>query len=135
MKVNQVIRKLSALAALAIALMTAGPLQAADTADEISELKKQIQALDQKVRALERNRELEKETAETAKNDASRLTVGEEGVSFSSANTNFVLKVGAHLQADGRFYLGDHIPINDTFLLRRVRPVFEGTIFKDYDYR
>jgi len=126
---------LNALAVLAISLTLSGHSYAADTADEIRELKKQIEALDQKVRVLERNRELETESAETAKKDASRLVVGQEGISFSSADTNFVLKLGAHLQADGRFYLGDHIPVNDTFLLRRVRPIFEGTVFKDYDYR
>jgi len=123
------------LAVLAIGLAIPCHSYAADTADEIKELKKQIEALDQKVKVLERNRELEKETAETAKKDTPRLTAGEEGFSFSSANTNFVLKLGAHVQADGRFYLGDHIPVNDTFLLRRVRPIFEGTIFKDFDYR
>ena len=39
------------------------------------------------------------------------------------------------MQADGRFYVNDHLPLNDTFLLRRVRPIIEGTLFKYYDYR
>jgi phosphate-selective porin OprO/OprP len=38
-------------------------------------------------------------------------------------------------QADGRFYLNDHGTANDTFLLRRVRPIIEGTVYKIFDYR
>src|SRR4051794_2003432 len=96
----------ASLTVLAIALTSPCPSYAADTADEIGELKKQIEALDQKVRALERNRELEKEAAEPAVKETPRLVAGQEGFSFSSADTNFVLKLGAHLQADGRFFLG-----------------------------
>src|SRR2546421_9755822 len=123
------------VATIGITLVTADCLRAADANDEISKLRTQIQELDQKVRALERNRELEAEAAQATKSSTPRLAAGQDGFSFSSADTNFLLRVGAHLQADGRFYLGDHIPINDTFLLRRVRPIFEGTIFKNYDYR
>src|SRR6266566_874038 len=123
------------LAITVIALLTGGFSRAADTADDIDALRKQIQELDQKVKILERNRELEVEAVEARKKDTPRLSAGQEGFSFSSGDSNFVLRVGAHLQADGRFYLGDHIPVNDTFLLRRVRPIFEGTVFKNYDYR
>src|SRR5258705_1798607 len=104
-------------------------------ADDIEALKKQIQELDQKVRILERKNELNAESAETRSKDSSRLTAGTSGFSFSSADTNFVLKVRGYVQADGRFYVNDHIPGNDTFLMRRVRPIFEGTVFKYYDYR
>src|SRR5882762_2121654 len=103
--------------------------------DDIEALKKQIQALDQKVRILERKQEFEREAGETQSKDAPRLTAGAEGFSFSSADTNFVLKLRGYVQADARFYVDDHIPANDTFLLRRVRPIFEGTLFKHYDYR
>ena len=44
--------------------MTTNHLLADDTADTINGLKQQIEQLDQKVRILERNRELEKETAD-----------------------------------------------------------------------
>jgi len=124
-----------ALVSLRLALITGSYAQAGDATDDIETLKKQIQELDQKVRVLERNRELEKEAADAKKSDTPRLSAGQDGFSFSSADTNFVLRVGAHVQADGRFYLGDHIPVNDTFLLRRVRPIFEGTVYKDFDYR
>ena len=122
-------------ALVTVMLLVGGSIQAADNTDEIGELKKQLQALDQKIRVMERNRELEAEAAEARKKETPKLIAGQEGFSFSSGDSNFVLGVGAHVQADARFYLGDHIPVNDTFLLRRVRPIFEGTVFKDYDYR
>jgi len=122
------------MAASGILIVTAS-LRGAEAADEIEALKKQIQSLDQKVRAMERNRELDAEAAEAKKKESPRFSVGQDGVRFSSADTNFVLKLGAHVQADARFFIGDHIPVNDTFLLRRVRPIFEGTVFKDIDYR
>jgi phosphate-selective porin OprO/OprP len=103
--------------------------------DSVESLKKQIQELDQKVRILERKGELEAEGPQTKASGAPRLTAGTEGFSFSSADTNFVLKLRGYVQADARFYLEDHIPANDTFLMRRVRPIFEGTVFKNYDYR
>ena len=101
--------------------------------DDIKSLKQQIEQLDQKVRILERNRELESEAAVEQGKTAPRISAGENGFSLSSADTNFVLKVRGYLQADGRYYLDDNLPVNDTFLLRRVRPIFEGTLFEHYD--
>ena len=117
----------------AIAVMIGGPTAAFSADDDVEALKKQIRDLDQKVRILERKAELE--FAETPRNGAPRLTAGAEGFRFSSADTNFVLKLRGYVQADARFYLHDHIAANDTFLMRRVRPIFEGTVFKNYDYR
>src|SRR5438105_7458955 len=120
----------------AVALVLAAAPRVLFGADEdIESLKKQIQALDQKVRILERKAELEREGGEVRNKDAPRLSAGADGFSFSSADTNFVLRLRGNVQADARFYVDDRIPANDTFLLRRVRPVFEGTVFKYYDYR
>lgn len=116
-------------------ILSAACSRADDTTDEITKLKKLVQDLDQKVKILERNRELESETAAAKKSDSAKLTVGQKGVIFTSADTNFTMRLGLHLQADARFFLDDHIPVNDTFLLRRVRPIFEGTVLKDFDYR
>lgn len=120
-------------AVVAVILGAAGSVFGAE--DDIESLKRQIQALDQKVRILERKTELEREGGEARNKDGPRLTAGAEGFSFSSADTNFVLKLRGYVQADARFYVDDHIPGNDTFLLRRVRPIFEGTVFKHHDYR
>jgi phosphate-selective porin OprO/OprP len=103
--------------------------------DTVDSLKRQIQELDQKVRVLERKAELDNETTQTKSQASPRLTAGVDGFSFSSADTNFVLKLRGYVQTDARFYLGDNIPANDTFLMRRVRPIIEGTVYKYYDYR
>src|SRR2546430_4783308 len=78
--------------------MTTNHLLADDTADTINGLKLQIEQLDQKVRILERNRELEKETADTKPKDAPKISVGEKGFSFGSADGNFAINLRGVLQ-------------------------------------
>jgi phosphate-selective porin OprO and OprP len=122
--------------ALLIAGLVAAPkADAVDTAEEIRLLREQIQQLDQKVKILERKTELDSEAAETRKSETPRVSAGAGGFSISSADTNFVLKLRGYVQADGRHFFNDGLPVNDTFLLRRVRPIFEGTVFEHYDYR
>jgi len=44
--------------------------------------------------------------------------------------------VRGYVQADSRVFVGhEAIKGNDTFLLRRVRPIFEGTVWKNFEYR
>jgi phosphate-selective porin OprO/OprP len=105
------------------------------TSETIEALKRQIQELDQKVRILERKGELEKEAATEKAKTTPIITAGAGGFSISSPDTNFVLKLRGYVQADGRYFFGDNPTVNDTFLLRRVRPILEGTLFKNYDYR
>jgi len=54
-----------------------------------------------------------------------------------SADSNFVFKVRGYVQADLRFYADDYPggTANDTFLIRRARPIFEGTVYDKYDFR
>ena len=48
-----------------------------------------------------------------------------------------MLKLRGYIQADSRFFADDHVggAANGTFLLRRVRPIIEGTVFEKYDFR
>src|SRR6185503_15879682 len=62
------------------------------------------------------------------------VTIGSGGLAVLSADSNFVFRVRGGLQADGRFFAGESVA-NDTFLLRRVRPILEGTVFGKFDYR
>ena len=93
-----------------------------------------VQELDQKVRVLERNRELEVEAAEAKAKQAPTLTIGEKGFAFASADTNFLFQLKGVLQVDSRTFFGDDIAGNDGFLLRRARPIFQGTVFRDFDF-
>jgi phosphate-selective porin OprO and OprP len=94
----------------------------------------QVQALDQKVRALERQRELDQEAATTAAASQPRLSVGANGVTFSSADTNFSLGLHGVLQADSRTFPDNGQNGSDSFILRRARPILSGTVYRDYEF-
>jgi len=95
----------------------------------------QIQALDQQVRILERQRELDREDAAALAKTQPRLTVGANGVTFSSADTNFAISLHGVLQVDSRtFQKNDNVPGNSSILLRRARPILSGTVFRDFDF-
>src|SRR5438093_4623619 len=106
-----------------------------DPADTIKALQQRIEQLDQKVRILERKNELEQDAAAEKSKAAPRISIDAGGFSAGSADTNFVLKLRGGFQADARFYPGDETPAKDTFLLRRVRPIVEGTVYGKFDYR
>jgi phosphate-selective porin OprO/OprP len=64
------------------------------------------------------------------------MAAGKEGFVFTSGDGAFQLRIRGLLQTDGRFYLGDDtIPLNDTFLVRRARPIFEATLYRYFDIR
>jgi phosphate-selective porin OprO/OprP len=96
----------------------------------------QIHDLDQKVRVLARERELDQEAAATAAKAAPKLSVGSGGLSASSADSNFVFSLKGVIQVDSRTFFNDSpIKSNDGFLLRRARPIFQGTLYRDFDFR
>jgi phosphate-selective porin OprO/OprP len=93
--------------------------------------------LDQKIRILQRQNELAAESAAAQAASQPRLTVGSNGASFSSADSNFVFRLRGVLQLDTRLFFDDnqYNQGNTTFLLRRARPIFEGTVFRDADFQ
>ena len=116
-----------------------GSLETGKVVPEIAVTPKEgptAQELDQKIRAVERNSELAAEAAEARAKEAPRLSVGANGFTLSSADTNFVLKLRGLLQVDSRTFFDDspYIEGNDGFLIRRARIIFEGTVFRDFDY-
>jgi len=127
---------------LAVALIVIGSqivadnsLWSDDTADTIKDLKQQIDQLDQKVRDLERNRELENKAAASKTNDLPRISIGEKGFSFGSADGAFAINLKGMIQFDSRTFFEDGgIEGNDGFLLRRARPILSGTLFRDFDF-
>ena len=112
-----------------------GYVLAEDQSEELRQLKQQLQALDQKVKILERNRELEGEAAEAKAKTIPTVSLGAVGLNFSSPDSNFVFKIRGYIQSDTRTYLNEDVAGNDSFLLRRVRPIFEGTVFKNFEYK
>jgi phosphate-selective porin OprO/OprP len=65
-----------------------------------------------------------------------KVSAGQQGFWLRSADGAFALHLGGYIQADSRSFIGDGaIPLTNVFLLRRIRPLFEGTVFKDFDFR
>src|SRR5436309_5725061 len=112
------------------------PLPADDAADTINGLKQQIEQLDQKIRILERNRELDLEAYEAKAKEALKISVDEKGFFVGSPDGANVIRLRGLLQVDSRTFFKDGgNKANDSFSLRRARPIFEGTIFRDFDFQ
>jgi phosphate-selective porin OprO/OprP len=62
--------------------------------------------------------------------------VGTDGFILESEDGDFRLQIRGYLQSDGRFYLESNAPTDgaNTFLLRRVRPIIQGTISRYFDF-
>ncbi len=131
---------------LAAAALTLVCLAAAARAQEpapppaeptLESVQQQIEALQQQLLILQRKAEIAAEAdAEKAKTGVTPTASGKDGFSFKSDDGNFTLKVRGYVQLDGRAYLddGDDRYI-DQFLLRRARPIFEGTLYKRFGFR
>lgn len=64
------------------------------------------------------------------------ITASSEGFSLASPDKAFQLKLRGQLQADGRFFASDtERPGATTFLVRRARPIVEGTLYGAVDFR
>jgi phosphate-selective porin OprO/OprP len=93
-------------------------------------------ALDQRLRVLERNLELQEEARVAREKDAAVVTVNDKGASLKSANGDYEVRIRGLLQGDGRFFsAGEPAGTYDTFLLRTARPIIEGTLGKWVGYR
>src|SRR5712672_951508 len=61
---------------------------------------------------------------------------GKDGFTIRTADGASFLRIRGYIQADAQFYVRDgETPLTDTFVLRRVRPVFEGTVSRYFDYK
>jgi phosphate-selective porin OprO/OprP len=97
-----------------------------------------IEELDQRIKVVERRWEVDQEIlaerkAEERKNPPGvAVAYGKDGVAIKSADGKFSFRLRPVVQADGRFFVQSG---SNTFLLRRVRPVLEGTAFEFFDWR
>jgi phosphate-selective porin OprO/OprP len=132
-KLNTIIAASLVLAAQAgVETVTAQSAEA-----DVKALLQRVEELEQKVKIQERQRELNDEAAAEKAKTAATVSIGAGGLQVRSADTNYVLKLRGYVQADARFYPDDVSTgtRNDTFLLRRVRPIIEGTVAERFDYR
>lgn len=94
-----------------------------------------VEEVDQKLRILQRQLELEREAATAARATAATTTVSAGGVQFRVPDGSFQLRLRGYIHEDGRFFADSDPTGTSTFLLRRVRPIIEGTVFRHYDFR
>ena len=110
-------------------------LAADETSDTIKSLKAQVEALDQKLKILERKQELASEEAGAWLKDLPKISLGQDGFSFGSGDGNFSLRLRGVLQLDSRTFFSDGgIKGKDGFLIRRARPIIQGTVWRDFDF-
>ncbi len=64
------------------------------------------------------------------------VSFGSEGLLFSTSDKAYELRVHGYIQADDRYFSsnvnGEQL---DTFFFRKIRPLFEGTVFNAVDFR
>jgi phosphate-selective porin OprO/OprP len=86
---------------------------------------------------LERKLELQDEAAKTATSGAPVVRASpQQGFRIQSADAANVVRLRGVLQFDGRYFPDDVAPATaDTWILRRVRPILEGTLDGIYDFR
>jgi phosphate-selective porin OprO/OprP len=114
-----------------VALAAAGPARA----DEVGA--SALESLNQRLGILERKNEIAEEAAASKAQEAAQPKAsGPDGFSLKSADGNFILKFRGLIQADSRWFVGSATDAEtDTFLLRRIRPTLEGTLYRDFDFR
>lgn len=106
-----------------------------DRTEENQQVNKQIQTSDQESRILGDGAETVPGAAPENGGAGPALSLGARGVSFRSADSNFVARLHGHLQLDSRTFFGDGgTRGSDSFLVRRARPILEGTVFQDFDF-
>ncbi|MBF0490179.1 MAG: hypothetical protein HQL15_06100 [Candidatus Omnitrophica bacterium] len=102
-------------------------------------------ALEQRLNDLEQQVAILKRQIENKKEDETKKALeypvisasAKDGFTIKSPDDNYKLKIGGYVQADGRFFTNnkkDSSGGTSTFLARRVRPVFSGTVAHDFNF-
>jgi len=126
-----------ALAALPLAAFAGSNAGDASTqAEGNATLEQRLQQAEDSIRILERKLEVSDEAAATAAKSTAVVKASTSGFSIASADNSMVLRLRANIAVDYRDFLDDYTPSTaDTFLIRRARPTFEGTVADIYDFR
>ncbi len=121
---------------IASSIIAAFPAHANDQ-QEINRLKALIEELDQRVRVLDRKQEIAAEEAAAKQKSAPIVTASDKGFGIKSADGDFEYRLRGVAQLDFRRFEGNSSAgtVYDGFLFRRIRPTFEGTVFKHYGFR
>jgi len=104
--------------------------------DENQALRERVDSLEETVSLLKRQAEA-KDEAEASKGPQPIIGAGPDGFYLQSADKkSFKLRLRGYVQAQGRFFAGGDLAVpNNEFLMRRVRPIVEGTVAEFIDFK
>ena len=95
-----------------------------------------IEALEQRLAVHEAAATATAAQAPQAPSNSLAATFGSEGFSLQNADASTVLRLRGNLSVDGRYFADSYTPDSaNTWLIRRLRPTFEGTLAGRYDFR
>lgn len=101
-----------------------------------TQLEARIAALEKQVALLTRVQEVNKEVQIKKDTETPIVKANQDGFALQSQDQNFTVKFKGLVQADGRYYANDNTAGgSNTYLIRRLRPILEGTVYKYFDYR
>lgn len=106
--------------------------------EDVTQIKQQLDELDQKIRVLQRLQEIDKEAAAAKSKETAYVSAGKEGFFIRSGDNAYSLRLGGNIQLDSRWYPDKTTPIGgttDQFILRKVRPVIEGVFYDKIGFR
>jgi phosphate-selective porin OprO/OprP len=131
------LRWLTVAGLMSTTLTTLVPLRADTNADNdpdsIAALRAQIEALDQKVRVLQRKDEISQDETATKLKSFPTVTVDDKGLTAESADKAYKIRLDGFIQTQYRTFIGDN-KVNDGFDFRRIRPTVSGTLDNNLDY-
>jgi phosphate-selective porin OprO/OprP len=120
---------------LAAATSLAG-LGAAPARAEAPDWEARIEALEQELATVKRRLEVKEEADAARAQETPVVGAGKDGFFLRSPDgKSFNFKLRGYLQADTRWLASGDSQGSDTFAMRRVRPVFEGTLLEHIDWR
>ena len=126
-----------ALIAILIAARARADTPAAAPAAAPTPAPASYEELEQRIRVLERKLEIQEETQAAVAADAPVVKVGPKGFALQSKDGANQIRFRSELDVDGRFFNDNSTPVasRDTWLLRRARPIIEGTLSNIFDFR
>ncbi len=99
-------------------------------------VEERLAELEQEIKTLKRQREVEQEISVKKEKETPVVIAGDKGFALQSKDKNFEFKLKGYIHADSRSFLDDDsAPASDTFIARRIRPQFEGTLYKYVGFR
>lgn len=95
-------------------------------------IEERVDELEQKQRISDRLRELGQQREEQRAKEAPVVGADQDGFFLRSASGKFELRFRGYGQVQGRFFLGDkdQAGVENSLSIRRVRPIFEGRLYR-----